>query len=155
MKKLITLTLIFFAFTTYAQKYTWSYDDKKEFITECLEVSTKDLGEFMNKSEQSKLCDCALYKIQDEVKNKTESDLLDDEELGIEIIMSCLPKGWSYTVTKMMIEECEKDASEDFCRCYLENMKKRFPDFWEFSLLAAEGKITEEMMQDLTLPCVD
>lgn len=111
----------------------------------------------MTNSEQSELCDCALYKIQDKVKNKMESDILDDEELGIEIIMSCLPKGWSNTVTKFMMKECvgEEDDSENFCRCYLEKLKEKFPDFWEFSLLAAEGEISDKLMENLTLPCLE
>lgn len=152
MKKLITLTLIFFAFTTYAQKYTWSDDDKKEFMKECIEE--KELAQFLTSSEHSELCDCSLYEIQDEIKNKEAADVLEERE-AINMIYPCLPKGWSYKVTKMMMEECKKDASEDFCICYVEKIKHRFPDFWGFSLLAAEGKISEEMMENLTLPCLE
>ena len=152
MKKLIIVPLIFFVFTTYAQRYNWSYDDKKEFIKECIEE--KELQQFLTSSEQSELCDCSLYEIQDEIKNKKGADLLDENEV-MGIIYPCLPKGWSNKVTKMMMEECEKDVTEDFCKCYLENLKKRFPDFWEFSLLAAEGKISDELMESLLLPCLE
>tara|TARA_B110000438_G_C15454181_1_gene495939 strand:- start:3 stop:455 length:453 start_codon:yes stop_codon:yes gene_type:complete len=150
MKKLIIIPLIFLVYTTSAQKYNWSSNDKKEFIQEC----KKSIGAFMTNSEMNDMCTCALDKIQNKSKNKKESDLLDEDE-GLRIIYPCLPKGWSNTVTKMMIEECNQDASEDFCRCYLENLKERFPDFWEFSLLAAEGKISDKVMENLTLPCLE
>ena len=155
MRKNIIIPLILLTFNLSAQKYDWKDSDKKEFMDECNKsIIEESMNELLTNEELKNLCDCALYEIQDKVKDKSDADKLSDEVAG-EIIFSCLPKGWPEKITNLLINECSSSgAPEDFCICYIDNLKNEFPDFWEFSRLSSEDKISEETNNKIIAPCI-